>query len=201
MPMKTKHEVVTEFRTLEILNAARSLFARKGFTGTTMDDIAEEAGLAKGTLYLYFSSKQDIYLKALQVAVASLIEQTDKEMASCRTIQEKIRAYVVSRLKYAEENRDFCKIYLQEVGSCIHPATVNKEYRNFDQRRTQALKQVLKEARQRGEIRSIRLEAAAAIILDMTRGLIMHRLLGGSKESIEEDSNFLCDFILNGIGV
>jgi AcrR family transcriptional regulator len=62
--MKTKQQVVTEFRRRAILDAARKVFARKGFADGIMDDIAAEAGLAKGTLYLYFGSKKEIY-KAL----------------------------------------------------------------------------------------------------------------------------------------
>jgi AcrR family transcriptional regulator len=52
---KTKQEMVAEFRVTEILDAARKVFAQKGFAETTVDQIAEEAGVAKGTVYLYFA--------------------------------------------------------------------------------------------------------------------------------------------------
>ena len=56
--MKTKQQVVMEFRRQEILDAARTVFARKGFADGIVDDIAAEAGVAKGTIYLYFPSKK-----------------------------------------------------------------------------------------------------------------------------------------------
>lgn len=201
MPVKTKREIVAEFRAHEILNAAHTLFARKGFTATTMDNVAEEAGLAKGTLYLYFSSKREIYRKALHIAVMGVVEQSQKEMSTRRSIQQKIRAYIISLLKYAEEHGDFCKIYCQEFGNPLHPAAVDKELGNLNQRRTQVLVQVLGEARSRKEIRLVPPEATAEVITDMIRSLILRRLFAGVKRSIEEDCDFLCDMILKGIGV
>ena len=54
MSRKTKKEVVSEFRTGEILEAARAVFAGKGFYAATVDAIAAEAGVSKGTVYLYY---------------------------------------------------------------------------------------------------------------------------------------------------
>lgn len=59
-------------RAPEILEAALAVFAQKGFAGTRMDDIARRAGITKGTIYLYFDSKQSVF-KAL--ARASIGEQ------------------------------------------------------------------------------------------------------------------------------
>ena len=66
---KTKHDVVSEFRCGEILAAARKVFAVRGFNEATVDEIAAAAGIAKGTVYLYFSSKKDIYLAALKQGI------------------------------------------------------------------------------------------------------------------------------------
>ena len=59
---KTKQDVVSEFRSAEIVGVARKVFARKGFHDATVDEIAETAGLAKGTVYVYFRSKRSLYL-------------------------------------------------------------------------------------------------------------------------------------------
>jgi AcrR family transcriptional regulator len=61
-----------EARAPEILEAALACFAQKGFAGTRMDDIARKAGITKGTIYLYFDSKESVF-KAL--ARASIGEQ------------------------------------------------------------------------------------------------------------------------------
>jgi AcrR family transcriptional regulator len=199
-PAKTKHIVVAEFRSQEILKAARKLFARKGLAGTTMDEIAQEVGLAKGTLYLYFASKHEIYLKELQRGAESLFEQTQKEMEAATGLRAKIHAFVWSRLRFAEENRDFYQIYFQEFSRQQHPEEISRECRALDRRRTKALETVLRDAHQSGEVRPMREALAASLIHDMTRSLILRRLKSDSKASIKEDCEFLCDFIINGIG-
>ena len=67
--IKTKKDVVTEFRTSGILEAARKTFAKKGFHDATVDDVAAAAGVAKGTVYLYYRSKQDVYLATLKFGI------------------------------------------------------------------------------------------------------------------------------------
>jgi AcrR family transcriptional regulator len=56
---------VSEERKGQIMNAAEDVFAQKGFSNARMDDIAEETGLSKGTLYLYYKSKDDLIIAIL----------------------------------------------------------------------------------------------------------------------------------------
>ena len=56
---------VSEERKDQIMNAAEEVFTRKGFSNARMDDIAEETGLSKGTLYLYYKSKDDLIIAIL----------------------------------------------------------------------------------------------------------------------------------------
>ena len=57
---KTKTALVTDFRRSQILDAARQSFVARGLAGTTVDGIARTAGVAKGTVYLYFRSKAEL---------------------------------------------------------------------------------------------------------------------------------------------
>src|SRR5215831_19476878 len=91
---KTKKDVVTEFRTAGILEAARTVFARKGFHDTTVDDIAAAAGVAKGTVYLYYRSKQDIYLEALRFGFSSLIAALGREIEQQSETEQKLRSFI-----------------------------------------------------------------------------------------------------------
>jgi AcrR family transcriptional regulator len=197
---KTKKKVVSAFRCGEILGSARKVFAKKGFAGATMDEIAAASGLAKGTLYLYFKSKRDVYLKTLQCGSADVLEQAKTNMQANEGLRDKIRSFVATRVKYAEENRDFYKIYLAEFGNVIHPASIDKEFRDLHLKQSQALGQALRDGMDRGEIRQVDADAVAFTIQDMSRGLIARRLLGWSKKNAEEDIDCLCDLIWRGIG-
>lgn len=65
----------------EILNAAHTLFTTKGFQPTTMEDILKVVGIAKGTLYYHFPSKEQI-LKALILRIVGQVEQRARELAA-----------------------------------------------------------------------------------------------------------------------
>lgn len=195
---KSKHDVVCEFRCGEILEAARKVFARKGFDAATMDEIADAAGLAKGTLYLYFPSKREVYLEALRKGFAALTEQTVRNMEAAPAAADKLRAFVTTRLHYAEENRDFVAIYHHEFGN-LRAACLNKEFRALYLRQTKVLGDVIREAVERGEIRPVRPDGAGFIVYEMTRGLVTQRLLGCSNASVDEDIELLFDLIWNGL--
>src|SRR5947207_113968 len=104
---KSKKEVVTEFRTAELLEAARRVFAEKGFHEATVDDVAEEAGVAKGTVYLYYRSKRDLYWAALKHGISSMHAETRRRMQQENTIEGKLHAFIATKIKYFEVNRDF----------------------------------------------------------------------------------------------
>ena len=79
---KTKRDIVTEFRHGEILEAARRVFARRGFTEASVEAIAQEAGLAKGTVYLYYPSKRALYWAALRDGLVALSEELARRVAA-----------------------------------------------------------------------------------------------------------------------
>jgi AcrR family transcriptional regulator len=76
-----KRQVVLEFRRSEILSAATKVFGSKGFEGTRMEDIAAEADLAKGTVYVYFQSKDEIYEAVVEQVLAEILALTELQVA------------------------------------------------------------------------------------------------------------------------
>jgi AcrR family transcriptional regulator len=197
---KTKQGVVTEFRCTEILEAARKVFAKKGFDQTTVDAIAAAAGIAKGTLYLYFRSKRDIYVEALKRDVLQLHRQTSERVAAAASIRDKIRAFISTRVTYLEQNRDFFKIYYAEFKSVAPLASAPRGFRDMYLEHAGMLERVLRDAVEQGDLRNICPRATAFRIYDMTLGLIAQRLLGWSNASADEDVDSLFDLLWRGIG-
>jgi AcrR family transcriptional regulator len=197
---KTKQEIVSEFRCNEILDAARKIFAKKGFADATMDEIAAACGLAKGTLYLYFKSKQDVYLRTLQHGTAELLERVTTNMQGVAGVRAKLRTMIATRVEHAEDNRDFFKIYLTEFINVTHPAWSNKDLRDVQLKLAHGVEQVLRDAVAHGEIQLLDVETIAFTIQDMIRSLTTRRVLGTSKKDREEDIDILCNFIWKGIG-
>lgn len=198
MVRRTKQEVVAEFRSTEILDAARRVFARKGFEGASVDEVADAAGLAKGTVYTYFPSKRDLYLAALHQGISELTEQTRRNVDAARTTGEKLRAFIATRIRYAEANRDFVTIYHAEFGP-VHPASLKKEFKQLYQRQIGVLEAVIEQGMARGELRRVSANAAAFLVCEATRSFNGRRLLGWSRGRADEDIEFLFDLIWKGL--
>src|SRR5450755_4736711 len=113
----TKKHVVSEFRCSEILEAARSVFAHKGFNDATVDDIAEAAGLSKGTVYLYFPSKREIYLETVRQGLVTLQDEVRKSMDGEPDAGAKVLAFIRTRLEYCDRNCEFMRIYYTEFNN------------------------------------------------------------------------------------
>jgi AcrR family transcriptional regulator len=198
--IKTKKDVVTEFRTAGILEAARKVFAKKGFSDATVDDIALAAGVAKGTVYLYYSSKREVYFAALKFGIEQMYAALADQLKRVSTPAEKLRALIGVKLAYFDENRDFFKIYYSELGNiCLHPGAIDSEFKALYLEQAKVVEGILKEGARKKVLRSLRGEQAAFAISDIIRGVVTQRVLGWSKSSISQDVDFIFDLIWKGI--
>lgn len=197
---RTKKEVLTEFRTTELLAAARRIFAEKGFHEATVDAIAEVAGVAKGTVYLYFPSKRAAYWAALEHDVAEMVEETQRQVQATEGIENKIRTFIGFKIRYFDENRDFFKIYYSEFGNALtHPAQIRKRFKELYLQQARVLEAVLEQGMRRKLIRDLPLAAAAFAISDLVRGVITQRMLGWTKGDVTDTTDFLFDLVWKGI--
>ena len=197
---KTRKEVLKEFRTAELLEAARTVFAEKGFHGATVDEIAAAAGVAKGTVYLYYRSKQDVYWGALEHGITELHNQIRTRLAQEETPEKKVREFIAIKVHYFEANREFFRIYFSELGSGFsHPAQMPRNFEEIYLQQASLLEAAIRQGIERGEIREIRADTAAVAISDLIRGIIVQRLLGWSKNDVESDISFVFDLVWRGI--
>lgn len=197
---KTKRDVVTEFRHGEILEAARRVFARRGFADASVEAIAQEAGLAKGTLYLYYPSKRAIYWAALRHGLLALGRELALRVASAEGFREKIRAFVDTKVSYFEEHRDFVQIYYAEFGNAVaHPCAPLRDFREFYLQQVGILKGEIRQAVRKRAIAAVPEEAAAFAIFDLTRGVITRRMLGWSRSRAKEDVDFVVELVWRGL--
>lgn len=81
MGIQERKEREKESRKEEIINAAQKIFFEKGLPAATMDEIAEAAELSKGTLYLYYKSKEDLYLAVTMRVPNSFTRCSNKQRA------------------------------------------------------------------------------------------------------------------------
>ena len=107
MGIAERKEREKERRRQEIIDAAERIFFSKGIQNATMDDVAQEAELSKGTLYLYFNSKIELYLAINIRGVKILDEMFLKAYESVETGLQKTYALGRSFLQFSSEYPDY----------------------------------------------------------------------------------------------
>ncbi len=196
----SKKQLVTEFRTSGILQAARRVFGEKGYERATIDDIAREAGVAKGTVYLYYRSKRDVYWEALKQGILELRDDTVRRMNAARTLDEKVRAFITSKLEYFEAHKDFYGIYQPESRKTgVHNASFQKQLDGAYLEQVRLLELAIRQDARRGAIRAVPARAVAFGVFDLTWGLVTRRLRGWSDNTIDEDVSFAVDLLWKGM--
>jgi len=98
----------------KILDAATKVFARVGFSNTRIQDVAQEAGIAHGTVYLYFKSKDDLFISIFQESLGELIDYISSEVQKKDSAEDKLRRMISLQLDVIEENPDLTKLILIE---------------------------------------------------------------------------------------
>lgn len=198
--LKPRRKDLPENRRACILKAARCVFARQGYAQTVVDDIAGQAGIGKGTLYLYFKSKEEIFLAALVEDARCLHSATHNRMQAVESWDDKVKAYVKVRLEYLETHQDFLRIYLAEIRSMMVLGTrMQSDLYQVLRESEGQLAQVFAAAIAKKEVRAVDPELAAATVCDLTRGLMERRLLGWTRTSGATEAEFAIDLLCRAL--
>lgn len=127
MGIKERKEREKEQRKQLILNAAQKLFFTKGINSTTMDDIAVEAELAKGTLYIYFKSKEDIQyevsLRGAELLNRKLRRLVDENSSGLENLLIMGWAFI----EFSKDEKDFFNLFLYFQNLDIEGLGISKE--------------------------------------------------------------------------
>jgi TetR/AcrR family fatty acid metabolism transcriptional regulator len=189
--------VVEEFRKQSICSAAMRVTARKGIASVTVQDIADEAGVAKGTVYIYFDSRDEILATAMDQAIEELLEKLAVACETCRNFREILAQRVRTQLQHFEKNRDFFRMYLA-MSEPLGEKRLKKHatYQTY----LAQLEKLLTEAMERGDIRQGNVARLAVVISSAVRDIVLHRIIEREPPPIEEDVAFAVDFVMHGIG-
>ena len=110
MSIIERKEREKEHRKEEILDAAQKVFFDKGLTTATMDEIAETAELSKGTLYLYYKSKEDMYLGVMMRGMEGLHAEFERIGLSNISTVEKMVKLEAAYINYFFKEREFFRM-------------------------------------------------------------------------------------------
>lgn len=184
-PRPSKADVVSDFRRTQLLAAARDCFARSGVAGTTVDGIARTAGVAKGTVYLYYKSKEEILRQVLDDDLVQFQNDTVPVITANGDVQEKLHRFVVATLLFFDRKRDFFEQVHFEVSPDVRKKARQKMEVVF-KAQVESWRATLADAQRAGAVGPCDLPSTALMLVAVATGLAKQRLNGWSSAPMED---------------
>lgn len=180
-----------------IINSAISVFSSKGYHNTTIEEIAVQAGVGKGTVYEYFNSKLSLFQGMLQEIIS---QYTNALELSTNDLPFEKRIYQIfaSHLEFSRTNRELTRLVFLEGG------IIDQELKDWGWRmrkeKEAALVDIITAAINKGELRNVEPVLVATLISGLLGSMSVPIALGEWEPDINQVSAQLADIIMNGIG-
>ena len=172
-----------EARKQEILETAMKLFAEKGYDATSVEEITATVGVAKGTLYYHFSSKEEIYNFLLEEGTKLLINNIDLKISKLNNSIDKLRAVALLQLRIITKYQNLITIYLSQVwGSDQRNQKCQKYITDYIGK----IEEIVKEGIQSGELKDGNSGIIASEIFSFTCAGFMYKIKSGNPIDIKE---------------
>jgi len=196
---KVVDEQMREATRRRIIHEAAGEFARLGFDQANINTIAELAGIGKGTIYLYFENKRELFLAMLRHIAQAHIASIRAALAPEGSLQHRLERLFCAFAHLAEQESDSFHVYMSALYG------VN---RAFQTEATKLLRDyvaiislLLEQSQTRGEISCQDIEATALMVLSLTESYVLSaRVLGSSEQAIAQKASTVAQLILRGIG-
>ncbi len=190
-----------------ILFSSRKLIEEIGFSALTMDKVAKKAGIAKGTVYLYFKDKDDLLEKVLSSGFEKMFERIKLRVANENGAFNKLRSLINENIRHIYENRYFFKtIFLDEVNVVFLKKKSKESYNLRRKRYTDYISDIIKSGIESGEFRKdINHSKTAYMLVALIKTGAIYNFLNGmidlTPEMIEKDTEEILNLFMSGISL
>ncbi len=184
-----------------ILDATDRLLARYGYKKMTVDDLAQEAGIGKGTIYLHFSSKEEVALSHVDRIVERLKERLRAIAEADAPPDERLRQMLIERVLFRFDSVQHYTQSLNELLAALRPRLLARRKRYFDSE-AEIFAEVLMEGKKLRMFDLTDARATAELFLTATNSLLPYSLSTrelGERRDIEEKIGRLADLLLDGV--
>jgi TetR/AcrR family fatty acid metabolism transcriptional regulator len=155
----------------QILEAAVKVFARQGFHQSTVAQIAKEAGVADGTIYLYFKNKDDILVQFFRFRTKQVFESFREAVDGAEASTDKLRNLVRRHLAEFQRDRDGAVVY--QVETHQNSRLAEAQIREMSKMYRDLISEIIEQGQQEGAIRK-----------DLYVGLVKRFIIGAVDEVI-----------------
>jgi len=197
MPATATREEIRE----SILDATDRLLALYGYRKMTIEDIAREVGIGKGSVYLHFQSKEEVVLSHIDRIVERLKERLWAVARSEAAAGVRLRLMLLARVLFRFDSVQHYTQSLDDLLAALRPNVLARRARYFDEE-AQIFAQVLNEGRASGEFVFDDALATAYALLHATNSLLPYSLSTselGERDDVKERTTQIADLILHGL--
>ena len=198
---QAKQKMLRNFMQTTIAQAAKEVIAESGYQRATLEEIAQRAGMSKATIYIYYKNKDDLFLQVVEELYDAVTATTTQEAKTSKPPLEKLYGIVHSKMAFFERERDFFRIYLTEKhGLEVAPKDPHKQaLRDMYLQGVQTLAKVIQEGIDAGDLRQMDSRRLAFFIQEMMSTVLVQRIQGKARTSVQEDVDQLLDLFLHGV--
>lgn len=163
-----------------ILDAALRTFVQRGFPETKVAEIASEAGVAEGTLYNYFPSKEDLLLALFDEKWGRIIDDIKKKITRVDNPNDQLKAIFSTVVKMFKKNRHLAELFMIDIKQSsifLNNYTINRIVEFID-----IIEEILKEGKRKGIYRKdLDTRVAKMVIFGAAQGILLSWVLSESK--------------------
>ena len=164
----------------KIFETSMKLFAEKGYDATSIEDITATVGVAKGTLYYHFSSKEEIFNFLVEEGIKLLQNSIDIKTAKYQNYIDKLKAIILIQIKIVIKYEDLITILLSEFW---RKSTRNQICKENILQYINKIETIVKEGNEKGEIKNGDPQAIASEIYGLICSALVYKIR--SKEKME----------------
>ena len=185
------------FKRQGIQQAVIQLLCREGLPAVTMDRVAQEAGIAKGTIYLHYKDKQELLEDVKNSALDPMVARMDEVFASDSTPDRKLETYSKRYLQYFDERRDLFRIllYEREVTRVQSSRFQGVRYRHL----VDATARTIREGIRKKIFREVDERSAAVMFVESNLAIMNQRLINEHPRPYEDDAVVISDLFLRAL--
>lgn len=173
---------MAEERETQILAAALDVFAQKGVHQTRMEDVANAAGIAKGTVYLYFKGKDAIIWALLRQYFDTSYDELT-ELPSGVSVADHLLRWTEKVLQKAQAFQQYASLGFEFYALAGRDPAIAEHLRQIYQRYHAALQDLLRQGVQRGELQDVDMSEIATILLGFYEGVNVLLTLHAAPDS------------------
>jgi AcrR family transcriptional regulator len=190
---------VEEERRSEILQAALTCFARKGYDRTTMDEIAAELPFSKGLLYYYFKSKRELFLALLQDWATTSVQTWETLLSSEDDPTARLHKSAEFATQLLASSADLARVEMEFWGQLGREPDAAEAFREIFAEFRQLLANVIHEGIADGQFRRVNAEALAAALVGMYDGLALQAIVQPDAFDWVQVGETIVEVVLNGL--